>query len=122
MILLGDALIPYEKISKIVDVSNIDKTEPNSTLLFDYDMDLIKYCHNNSLEFAVIAHNIKELIYVSQFDTKYIICYKDLAPQAQKIADNYLFDSKILVQINSSDDISWVAQNEIDGAIYKELF
>ncbi len=121
MILIGDEFIPYENISKITTITDIERTKSNSTLLFSYDIELIKYCHKNSLNFAVIVKDIKELIYSSQFDTKYIICTKDLSLMAQKIADNYLFDSKILVTIVHSDEIQWVAQNEIDGAIYKDL-
>lgn len=121
MILIGDKLIPSENISKITEIKDIEKTKSNSTLLFGYDMELMKYCHNNSLDFAVVIQNIKELIYSSQFDAKYIICNRALSLTAQKIADNYLFDSKILVIIEHCDEIEWVAQNEIDGAVYKEL-
>jgi len=121
MILIGDMLIPYEDIFKIKNISNINDTKANSTLLFEYDMELIKYCHENDLSCAVIVNDIKELIYVSSFDAKYIICSKDLAKDAQKIAENYMFDSKILVVIQNSDEIVWVAQNEIDGAIYNNL-
>jgi len=121
MILIGDENIAYENIVKITDVSDIENSQANSTLLFDYNIDLIKYCHNNSVKFSVVISNIKELIYSSQFDTKYIISSKELSVEAQKIAENYMFDSKILAIINSSEEIIWVAQNEIDGAIYKKV-
>ncbi len=121
MILIGDKLIPHETITKIFSIEDIAHTEPNSTVLFDYDLELIKYCHNNSLKSAVIVKTIVELIYVSQFDVAYIICNKELAQDAQKIADNYLFDAKTLMQVNNSDEIPWVAKNEIDGAIYKGI-
>ena len=121
MILLGDELILCEDICKIKDISDIANTKPNSTLLFTYDIESIKYCKQQSLNCAVVVNTIKELIYASQFDVKYIICDKNLAKDAQKIAENYMFDSKILVVINNSDEIVWVAQNEIDGAIYNNL-
>mgnify|MGYP000090625745 CR=1 FL=1 len=82
---------------------------------------MIKYCHENQLGSAVVVNKIKELIYTSQFDVKYIICRKDIAIEAQKIAENYMFDAKILVVIENSDEIVWVAKNEIDGAIYNNL-
>lgn len=121
MILIGDGLIPYESIVKINQINDIKSTKPNSTLIFDYDIDLIKYCHDNSLKFAVVIQNIKELIYASKFDTKYIISNKELSKAAQKIAENYMFDAKILVIINSEDEIQWVAQSEIDGAVYTKV-
>jgi len=121
MILLGDSLITYENLSEIQKVEDIMATKPNSTLLFEYNIDLIKYCHDNALGFAVLTNDIKEVIYTSQFETKYIICNKDIVESVQKIAENYMFDAKILVIIENSDEIVWVAQNEIDGAIYKHL-
>ena len=121
MILIGDTLVPYEDICKINNVSNINNTKANSTLLFDYDMDLIKYCCENALNSAVVVKSIKELIYASSFEVKYIICDKEIVVEAQKIAENYMFDAKILVVIKNSDEIVWVAQNEIDGAIYNNL-
>lgn len=121
MILLGDEIIPYENIEKIKNIQEINDTKPNSTLLFTYDMDLIKHCQNNSLEFAVIVKDIMELIYTSQFDAKYLICDKNFALSAQKIAENYMFDSKILAIVENSDEIVWIAQNEIDGLIYNNL-
>jgi len=121
VILLGDALISYEDISKIEKIEEILSTKPNSTLLFEYNIDLIKYCHDNTLGAAVVVNDIKEVIYSCQFDVKYIICTKDIVQGIQKIAENYMFDAKILVIIDNSDEIVWVAQNEIDGAIYNHL-
>ncbi len=121
MILIGDELIPYEDICKIENISDINNTKANSTLLFKYDIDLIKHCQENKLNTAVIIYDIKELIYSSQLDSKYIICNKEIVIEAQKIAENYMFDAKILVIIENSDEIVWVAKNEIDGAIYNNL-
>ena len=46
---------------------------------------------------------------------------KELAKQIQKIADNYMYDSKILAIIKSNDELENIAKNEIDGVIYKNL-
>ncbi len=121
MILLGDANIVYETLSSIKSSQDIISTQANSTLIFEYNIDLIKYCHKNALGFAVIVKDIKEVIYTSQFDVKYIFCDKGIVNSVQKIAENYMFDAKILVIIDNSDEIVWVAQNEIDGAIYNHV-
>ena len=121
MILIGDETIPFEDTAVICTADDIKNSKPQSTLIFNYNIELIKYCHNNALDFAVIVDNIKELIYSSQFDTKYIICEKELSIKAQKIAENYMFDAKILSTISDSDEIVWIAQNEIDGAVYKRV-
>ncbi|NQY93969.1 MAG: hypothetical protein HRT43_07370 [Campylobacteraceae bacterium] len=121
MILLGDEIIEYETLSSIKNSQDILSTKANSTLVFQYNIDLIKYCHENALGFAVLIKDIKEAIYTSQFDVKYILCDKSIVNSVQKIAENYMFDAKILVIIDNSDEIEWVAQNEIDGAIYNHV-
>ncbi len=121
MILLGDENIVYETLSLISSSQDIISTQANSTLVFEYNIDLIKYCHDNALGFAVMVKDIKAVIYTSQFDVKYIFCNKGIVNSVQKIAENYMFDAKILVIIDNSDEIVWVAQNEIDGAVYSHV-
>lgn len=121
MILIGDDLISYEDVSRINEVSEIKNSKSNSTIICNYDENIVTYCHDNALSYGVIIKNLKELIYASLLNAKYIICNKELSIDAQKIAENYIFDSKILVVIENNDEIQWVAQNEIDGAIYKKI-
>lgn len=121
MIIIGDSLIPFEEIYKISKIEDIKDTKANSLLLFYYDEELVKYCFENKLKYALLVENIKESLYANALDAKYIICKKSLAKKIQKIADNYIFDSKILALIKTSDELEEIALNEIDGAIYKEL-
>ena len=65
--------------------------------------------------------SIKEAIYANSLNAKYIISEKELAKAIQKIADNYMFDSKILAVIETNDEIEEIAQSEIDGIIYKSI-
>ena len=51
----------------------------------------------------------------------YIIAQKDLSKELQKIAENYMYDSKILAIIDSNNEFEEIAKNEIDGIIYKNL-
>lgn len=121
MILIGDRLVPSEKLFKIENIEDIVKTEANATLLYKYDENLLSYCFKNELASAVIVSNIKECIYSNAMSVKYIICDKSLALSLQKIADNYMFDARILQIITTSNEIENVALDEIDGAIYQEL-
>ncbi len=121
MILIGDNLIPFENISFIDSILDIENSLPNSTLIFNYDENLLSYANKNELIIAVVVSSIKEAIYCNCLNTKYIICEKKLAKNIQKIAENYMFDSKILVIIESSNDIESSAISEIDGIIYKDL-
>jgi hypothetical protein len=121
MILIGDKLIPFENISKISIIDDIKHTNSNSTIIFYFQEEILKYCFENELSSAVIVSNIKEAIYANSLNAKYIICKEDLAIKIQKIADNYMFDTRVLAIIENSDEIESVALNEIDGAIYKDL-
>ena len=69
----------------------------------------------------VYVKSIKEAIYASNFNAKYIICENELAKKLQKIADNYMYDSKILAIIDSNEELEQVAKLEIDGIIYRNL-
>lgn len=121
MIILGDKIIPYENISFISSIGEIKNTKANSTLIFIYDIELLKYCYENELSSAVIVTSLTEAIYCNSLNAKYIISDKHLAIQIQKIADNYMYDSKNLVIISSNEEFEDVVKDEIDGVIYKDL-
>ena len=121
MILIGDELVPYGQISFISNIEQINSTKANSTILFNYDEVLLKYAYENELSSAVIIKSIKDAIYCNNLNVKYIISEKTLASQIQKIADNYMYDSKNLAIIDSNDEFEEIVITEIDGIIYRNL-
>lgn len=121
MILIGDKLVPFPEISFISNIEQIISTKANSIVLFVYDEKLLKYVCDNELPSAVIVKSIKDAIYCNNLNVKYIISEKTLASQIQKIADNYMYDSKNLAIIDSNDEFEEIAINEIDGIIYRSL-
>lgn len=121
MIILGDSLVPYEHFCFINDINDIVNSKSNSTLIFKYDEELLKYCYENSLNCAVIVNSIKDAIYCNSLGSKYIIALKELSKQIQIIADTYMFDSKIIARIDTNDEFESVAKAEIDGVIYSSL-
>ncbi len=121
MIIIGDQNIEYENIEKITGINDIKATTSNATILFDFDLDILKYTKSNDINSAVTVKSIKEVLYASSLSAKYIIPSENILIQSQKIADNYMFDSKILAIVENSDALEQVALNEIDGAIYKDL-
>ena len=112
MILIGDNLIPHKEYEFIDSILDIEHTQPNSTLVFNYDENLLLYTRKNNLSSSLVVSNITEAIYCNALNVKYIICEKKLAKQVQKIAENYMFDSKVLAIIESSDEIEKVALSE----------
>jgi len=121
MIIIGSKDIPYDIIKKISSIDDIKNTQANSTLLFNFDIKILKYTQANNLNSAVKINNIKEIMYSSIFEAKYIIVPNNLLIQAQKIANNYMFDSKILAIIQNDDELEKAILNEIDGVIYKHI-
>lgn len=121
MILIGDKLVPFGNIYRVFKVEDIKNTPSNSTILFDFEEEKLTFSYKNKINSAVVITSIKEAIYSNSLGVRYIICQKELAIRVQKIAENYMFDSKILAIIESSDEIESIALNEIDGVIYKDL-
>ena len=114
-------LIIENVISFIFNIEEIKNTKANSTILFYYDDEIILYCYENELPYAVIVTSIKEAIYSNNLNAKYIISQKELSIELQKIADNYIYDSKILAIIDSNEEFEKIAKCEIDGIIYRDL-
>lgn len=121
MIIIGDKLVPFEDIQYIENAENIKSTKANSTVIFNYDEKVLEYCYKNEISLAVIVISIKEAIYCNSLNVKYIISEKELAKKIQKIADNYMYDSKNLAIIDSNEEFESIAENEIDGVIYRYL-
>ncbi|MFA6740672.1 MAG: hypothetical protein WCR78_04200 [Arcobacteraceae bacterium] len=121
MIIIGDKLVPFEELIYIKNIENIKNTKANSTIIFHYDEKSLEYSYKNNLSSAVIVSSIKEAIYCNSFNAKYIISEKNLACEIQKIADNYMYDSKNLVIIDSNEEFEQTAIAQIDGVIYREL-
>jgi hypothetical protein len=121
MIIIGDKNIPYGTICKIETIDDIKNTKPNSIVLFDFNLDILKYTKQNDIKSAVVVNNIKDSIFCASFDAFYIIVPKNISKKIQKIADSYMFDSKILAMIEDENSIENIAKKQIDGVIYKNL-
>ena len=121
MIIIGDSLVPYEDVFRIYHMEQINETKPNSTVIFKYNNDILTFTSNNDLPCAVIISSIKEALYANALNAKYLICTPTLAKEVQKVAENYMFDSKVLSIIESNDQFEEIASNEIDGVIYKNI-
>jgi len=121
LILIGDSLVPYENLCFIDSIADIEFTIANSTLIYSYDENLLLYCSKNDLQYSVIVENITQAIYCNALNCKYIIADKKLAKNIQKVAENYMFDSKILAIIEDNSEIEKIALTEIDGVIYSAL-
>ncbi len=111
--------IDSEKFYAVKSKENIKKTPPNSVVIFDFDFELCRYAKEQNLRFAVKANDIKEVVFANSLRASYILVKKPLSQNAQKVTDNYMFDSKILLLSEDENDIEFCALNGIDGIFFK---
>ena len=122
MIVIGHKYIEYDSFYEVKNKEDIKNTPSNSTALFDFDkngVELARYCKANGVTYGIIINNIKELIFSNALGAGFILVLKEFAKTAQKIADDYLFDAKIILLSEDENDIEWGALNGIDGIIFK---
>ncbi|WP_434637533.1 hypothetical protein MLC35_01825 [Sulfurimonas sp. NW7] len=123
MLLFGHRFIKSEKFYHVSDIDAIVQTPPASIIYLEFEeknLDIIEYLNQNSIKFALKVQDITELIYASALGASYIHVEQKLAKTAQKIAENYLFDAKILVHIEKEEEIEEMALLGIDGAVFTE--
>ncbi|MEA2112026.1 MAG: hypothetical protein U9P71_08270 [Campylobacterota bacterium] len=121
MLLFGHPFIASERFYHVEDVDMIFHTPSNSTLYAEFNeasLELFEHMQKNSLNYAVKVADVEELIYAESLGATYIIVGSDLAKNGQKIAENYLFDAKILVEIEDKKEIEVMAYEGIDGVIF----
>lgn len=121
MLLFGHRFIKSETFYHISDVSDIAHTPPSSTLFLAFseqNLDIISHLNLNQLSFALGVDTITDIIYASALNARYIILSQDLAKTAQELAQEYLFDAKILVKIEKDATIEALALLGVDGVIY----
>ena len=121
MIILNDKRFSDEIFCEVSNKEDIEKTSNNSTLIFSFREDLLdtfKFCKENGVNYAVKVCSVVEAIFSMNLGAKYIfVSNLELAKKIQKIATEYLSDSKIILFVGSYDEdmIEITASNYIDG-------
>lgn len=121
MILLGDKNIEHERLFYVQSIQMIQETPPNSTLLFSYDISMMQFCMKNNLNYALKIQNITHAIYANALNARYVIVSMKEAKNIQRVAENYMFDTKVLSIVQNSSQIEAVANDGIDGIVYEDI-
>ena len=122
MIIIGHPLVDFKPFYKIGDIKSIKNTPPNSILLFEFNENKIsyfRYCRENDISFAVEVKDIKELLIANANKASFALLSLKFAKEAQKLADDYLFDMRILAKIESEEEMIKMSHERIDGVIFK---
>ena len=120
MLIFGHRFIPSDSFYHIVNIEDILHTPPSSTIYLNFEesnLDIINHANENGIDMALTVTNIEQLIYAASLNARYIIVEKEIAKTAQNIAENYLFDAKILVKIETEEEIEEIALLGIDGVL-----
>lgn len=121
MIIVGNKYLKCDNFARIESLDDIKNTPSNSTLIFKYDLEIMNYCFSNKLPYALFVSDIKEAIFGNTLGARYLISSESKANEIQKVAEHYMFDSKILVIIQGDEMIENIAKNGIDGVIYNSF-
>jgi hypothetical protein len=123
MLILGHKYIKSVPFYFIKQEEDIKKTPSNSTVMFEFsekNLDLCYYCQKNGISFALIVEKVNDILFASRLDAAYIISDKTLVCKAQKYADEYMFDAKILLYSSDDEDLEWSADLGIDGVLFEK--
>ncbi len=125
MLIFGHRFIPSERFYHIDDIEAILHTPSNSLLYLSFDeqnLDIITHLNANAIRFALEAGSIRDVIYAENLGASFITLNADMAKSAQKIAETYLFNAKILVHVQDESQIEAMAYEGIDGVIFSDAF
>ena len=120
MIFFGHRFIESESFYHISNVDSILHTPSSSTIYLEFseaNLDIIKHAQQNAISMALKVSNATELVYASALGAKYLIVSKANAKSSQEIAENYLFDAKILVTLDNEEELEEFINIGIDGVI-----
>jgi len=65
-------------------------------------------------------NNVTEALFANALQSQYLLCQPEDAAKIQPIAQEYLFDTKVLTLISSEKEIQKIAELSIDGVIFPE--
>jgi len=123
MIILNHKFIESKKLVTISSIDDIKKTTPNDIVVLKglkEPFDMAIYCHKNQIEYAVEISTLKEAIFANSLGASYVICDFNLAKEVQILANEYLWDMKVLATVNEKE-LESVAKAFIDGVVIKNI-
>jgi len=123
MIIVGHPWIKSSQFCKVFSIEDIKKSKAEDIVLLEPLVDSHTYashCQENNIVFAVVVNTLDDALFANGLGAKFIICEEDDALMIQPIAQEYLFDTRILVLIENEKDISKIARGGVDGVIFAE--
>jgi hypothetical protein len=124
MIIIGHPWIKSSHFCKVFSIEDIMANRNSGDIvLLEPLVDssyYANYCQENNIAFAIVVNTLEDALFANALGAKYILCEEDHALMIQPIAQEYLFDTRILVLIRSEKDMNKIARGGIDGVIFAE--
>lgn len=116
MLIFGHKLIKSFEFQMLKDVFLKDKIN-----CFCYDENHIRTAKELEVDFAIFAQNEDELILSNALGAKFILIEdENLAKIASKMAEFYLFDTKIIYLVNELKNLNTAYHLGVDGVILRK--
>ncbi|EFC32864.1 hypothetical protein OLP40_00850 [Campylobacter jejuni] len=118
MLIIGHKLLKNPNFSFI---KSIEEIKDSNIYCIVYDEKLISYLSQNDFEFAILVQNKDEIFLANALGAKFLLCDdKKLAKFATKVAEFYIFDSRVLMIVDKLEDFEKFYKLKIDGVILKD--
>jgi hypothetical protein len=122
LFILGSKNILNEKAYICKNIDEILKYH-KSNLIIIKDIELAKFCFKNKIKYIAWINDIALMIYFFNLKANYFIHENiEFTSKLQKIANEYLMDSKIGLIANNDNCIKKAIEYGIDGVIFKSCF
>lgn len=123
MIIIGHPWVESQKFCKIFSIKELEKLSPNDMPLLEPLTDsksIAQYCQQNDIPYAITVNSLTHALLANSLSATYMVCEEYVGLTVQPVAQEYLFDTRILVLIHDEKEISKVARSGIDGVIFPD--
>ena len=123
MLIFGHPWVEGPQFVKIFTVEEIERTAAGEILLLEplnVSIDLVRHCRRNGLTFALTISSLKEALLANALGAAYVLCQHEVGIEIQKVAEEYLFDVKVLVLVEEEREIETMARFGIDGVVFPQ--
>ena len=100
MLILNHPIIPSPTFTETQTTQEIGKIAAKEIPLLPFDLKLLRYCFDNRVAYAVKITSTIEAVYANALNANFLFCDLQTAKEVQKVADHYLFDSKVIAKID----------------------
>ena len=123
MLIFGHPWIESPRFMKVFSIEEIEKIQADEIALLEplnVSINIARYCKANDIAFSVTINNIRDAVFANALKADYMLCQHEQAIIIQTIADDYIFDTKILVVIEDEKSIDNIIRFGIDGVIFSK--